>query len=48
MVAELVAVTSVTVQVMSQPGPAGMGHASGNIRAAILLMPLLFFRGSGA
>jgi hypothetical protein len=25
-----------------------VGHASGNIRAAILLMPLWFFRRSGA
>jgi hypothetical protein len=35
-------------QGMSQPRPAAMGHASGNIRAAILLMPLWFFRRSGA
>jgi hypothetical protein len=32
----------------SQPRPAAVGRASGNIRAAILLMPLWFFRRSGA
>jgi hypothetical protein len=32
----------------SQPRPAGVRRASGNIRAAILLMPLWFFRRSGA
>jgi hypothetical protein len=33
---------------VSQPRPAGMGPASGNIRAMKLLMPLWFFRRSGA
>jgi hypothetical protein len=28
----------------SQPDPAGVGRASGNIRATIQLMPLWFFR----
>jgi hypothetical protein len=32
----------------SQLRPAAVGRASGNIRAAILLMPLWFFRRSGA
>jgi hypothetical protein len=33
---------------MSQPRPAGVGRASGNIAAMKLLMPLWFFRRSGA
>jgi hypothetical protein len=33
---------------MSQPRPAGVGRASGNIGALKLLMPLWFFRRSGA
>jgi hypothetical protein len=32
----------------SQPRPAAVGRASGKSRAAILLMPLWFFRRSGA
>jgi hypothetical protein len=32
---------------MSQPRPAAMGHASGNIGAMKLLMSLWFFRSSG-
>jgi hypothetical protein len=33
---------------MSQPRPAGVRRASGNIRAMKLLMPLWFFRRAGA
>jgi hypothetical protein len=33
---------------MSQPRPAAVGRASGNIGALKLLMPLWFFRRSGA
>jgi hypothetical protein len=48
MVADRSLVIPVTVRAMSQPRPAAVGRASGNIGAMKLLMPLWFFRSSGA